>query len=226
MKNMSMKSVILFAVAMITMVACKKEDVQKAVDSYEVEMTALVDQTDNDAAYQTEPADDANGTMTAMNEGIAADFLVEGSDIDEVEGPAGVDSARSHIRNHSFAACLRRLDLSERQREAIKKALGAYEDCRHLSIKRARAIHAEMQAANKAKAERLIAAYKAGNISKEKFEAAMKELRQNFAKELRSKQIQEKLDMALKNCYRKYLGNLKDILTEKQWAAFVRCHKR
>lgn len=54
----------------------------------------------------------------------------------------------------------------------------------------------------------------------------MKDLRENFRKELRSKQIQEKLDEALKGCYKTFLGRLQNILNERQWKAFVACHRR
>lgn len=231
MKNSIFKVACLFALAMMAVVGCKKEQVKQFTDTYESEATALVDQTDNDVVYQTEAEDDGNGNISVIHEGIATDFLVISTDMDETEGPAGGNDSgsnkyRQHIRSHSFVACLRKLNLSERQTAAVKKSIAAYEDCRHGAIARARAIHAELQKAFRAKAERLISAYKDGKLTKEQFEAAMKELRQNFAKEMRSKHIQEKLDVALKTCYRKFLDNLKNILTEDQWKAFVRCHKR
>lgn len=226
MKNNIFKAALVLGVVLAAFSSCKKEQVQQVVDTYEQESAALADQAMADMDNQADPTDDGAGNLAMMNDGIAPDFLVMDTDIDEEEGPAGGIGDRKVIRDHSFAACLRKLNLDTQQRIGVKRALHAYDDCRHTAIKRARAIHAEMQAAYKAKADRLIAAYRAGNISKERFEAAMKELRENFRKELRSKQIQEKLDESLKNCYKVFLGRLKNILNERQWKAFVACHRR
>lgn len=220
-----MKAAMVLGVVLAAFTACKKEDVQKYTTDYQADMTALVDQAVADMDNQAEPMDDGSGSLMMANDGIAPDFLVEGIDMDDDQGPGG-DTLRRHIRSHSFVACLRRLNLDSTQRLQVKRALAAYEDCRHDAIKRARALHAQLQAAYKAKVDRLVAAYKAGNITKEQFERAMKELRENFRKELRSKHIDEKLDAALKDCYGKFLGHLKNILTERQWKAFVECHRK
>ena len=48
-----------------------------------------------------------------------------------------------------------------------------------------------------------------------------------FGAHLHSKPYEwkEKLDAALKNCYSKFLRNLKGVLSDKQWIQFVCCYK-
>jgi hypothetical protein len=182
---------------------------------------------------QVATSDNPEDGIALLNEGISADFLIEEGDMDNTVTSRGTtdpntsnaDQLRAYARNHSIVACLRKLELSDRQVAAVKKAMRAYEECKASAVHRARAIYAELKDRYQAKAEYLIKLYKSGRISKEKFEAAMKELRTSFHKELHSLQLKEKLDTAMKNCYYEFLKNLKSILTEKQWKALVECHR-
>ncbi|MBS3915022.1 MAG: hypothetical protein KG003_11010 [Bacteroidetes bacterium] len=230
MKNAIQKATIVLGVALIAITACRKENVQNVVAATgtDTEMTALVDQAGNDMLNTEATAENPEMGVFMVNEGISADFLAEEADMDEAAAaPAGsTDNLRNYARNHSFVACLRKLDLSDRQVEAVKKAMRAYEQCKESAVKRARAIYQKLHDAYQEKAQRLVKAYRNGEISKDKFEAAMKELRKAFHQELRSLQLKEKLDEAFKKCYRGFLENIHSILTERQWKAFVACHKR
>jgi hypothetical protein len=229
MKNLIQKATIVLGVALIAFTACKKEDIKNVVaaTSEETEMVALVDQAGSDMLGVDATSENAEMGVLMTDEGIAADFLVEESDMEASEGPAGsTDELRKYARNHSFMACLRKLQLSDRQIAAVKKSLRGYHECKESAVKRARAIYHALVEQYQDKFKRLLNAYRNGDISKEKFEAAVKELRMAFKKELRSLQLNEKLDEAFKKCYRSFLGNLHSILTERQWKAFVACHKR
>lgn len=234
MKNHIQMAALVFGVALTAMTACKKEDVKNVVaaSTAETEMVSLIDQANNDMLAEDANADAPEMGINMVDEGIAADYLVVESDFsDDLTPASGNDdstekSMRDFTRARSFVACLRKLDLSDRQKLAIKKNLKDYEDCKSSAVQRARAIYAKLKAAYKEKADRIIAAFRNGDLTKDQFAAKIKALRLSFNKELRSLQLQDKVHEAFKKCYRTYLENLKDILTEKQWKAFVMCHKR
>lgn len=225
---------LVFGVALTAITACKKENVQNVVaaSATETEMVSLIDQANNDMLTEDANADAPEMGINSVDEGIAADYLVVEADFsDDLIPAAGNDdsterSLRDFAKARSFVACLRKLDLSDRQKLAVKKSIKEYEDCKSSAVQRARAIYAKLKAAYKEKADRIIAAYKNGDLTKDQFAAKMKALRISFNKELRSLQLQDKVHEAFKKCYRAYLENLKNILTEKQWKAFVMCHKR
>jgi molecular chaperone GrpE (heat shock protein) len=60
-------------------------------------------------------------------------------------------------------------------------------------------------------------------ITKAEFEAKMKALRQEFESSL--KYIKASFAKRLNACYDKYVRAMKEILTERQWKAFVDCYK-
>lgn len=230
MKNMFQKAALLLGVFIFTFSACKKETIQE-IASYnaETDVTALAEQAANAVDEIDVIAEDPDMGSMEMgiymeNDGIAHDFMVEEGDM-ENEGPAGLDD-RNRIRSLSFMACLRKLELSDTQKIKVKRALAAYHNCKMDAIKRARAIHAKVHAEFKAKFDRLVAAYKNGDITKEQFKKATEELKTAFRKRMRELQLQEKLDDALKGCYKDFLRHLNNILGERQWKAFVACHKR
>ena len=234
MKNRIQKAIIMLGVAMTAFTACKKEnvnDVQQTVN-VDAEIATLNTQANGDMMLT-----DADGTTPELgimltNEGIAEDYLVEANDLDEVEGVSrrGNDDSlkriRQHIRSHSFVACLRKMNFTDSQKAAVKRTLYAYEDCKHDAVKRARLVYAKLKDAYRDKAERLIKAYKNGDLTQAQFEKAMKELRIAFNKELRAKQIDEKLHEALRDCHKIMLVRLQKLLTAEQWKAFVACYKR
>lgn len=230
MKNLIQKAALVLGVALIALSACKKEDMKRAMNSAEeTEMNALVEQAGADMLMTDAGNENPEFGVARVDEGIAADFLATATDMDETEGPAGIDDRRdlrAFVRNHSFISCLRKLELSDRQIAAVKKSIVVYEDCRESAAKRARAIHKALVEKYQDKFERLRLAFKNGNITEEQFKAGVHRLRKAFNEELRSLQLQEKLDAAFKKCYREFLGHLKNILTEEQWKAFVNCHRR
>lgn len=228
MKNRIQIAAVAMGVVLVAFSSCRKNDVQKFTSDSDIEITAFVQQPEAEMNEKVVVFDDVNANFSIANEGISADYLVDETDLEITQGPGNGlnDQDRAGIRSKSFIACLRGLQLGERQTAAVKKALGVYADCREHAIRRARAIYAELQQAYKAKAHKLMELAKAGKISREQLAKGLHELRLNFNKELRAMQLKEKLDIALQNCYRKFLVSLKEILTEKQWAAFVACHKK
>lgn len=230
MKNLIQKATLVLGVVLIAFTACKKEDFKRVATATEdIELSAIANQASSDMISQDATDDSPEYGVARLDEGIAYDYLAEAADMDEVEEPAGNDDQRDlrkNVRNHSFIACLRKLDLSERQIMGVKKSLMKYEDCKESAVKRARAIHQKLVEQYKAKFERLHKAFRNGDITEREFKQAVHKLRESFNKELRELQIKEKLDAAFQHCYREFLGNLKSILTERQWKAFVNCHKR
>lgn len=224
---------LVLGVALTAFTACKKENVQSivAANTAETDRTALVDQAGTDM-NAVDPGNDAPEMgVYLVDEGISADFLATEADYsDDLVPAAGNDSnelrLRDYVKAHSFVACLHRIKLSNDQIAATKKAMASYEDCKKSAVTRARDIYAKLKASYKEKADRLLAAYKNGDITKDQLEAKMKDLRIAFLKELRSLQLQDKVQDAFKKCYRSFLEDMHSILTEAQWKQFVMCHKR
>lgn len=229
MKNVIQKVGIVLGVTLLAFTACKKEDIRTVSDAVndDNDIVALVTQADNDLNADLVSDDSPETGIDLTGEAVSSDYLVIAEDIEEAEGPAGNDDKmRSYARSHSFVACLRKLELTDRQKAAVKKSMMEYQDCKESAVKRARAIYAKLRAQYQAKFERLMTAFKNGDITREEFKTAVHRLRMSFHKELRSMHLAEKLDAAFKNCFRSFLGDLKNILNERQWKAFVACHKR
>ncbi len=229
MKNMIQKATVVLGVALIAFTACKKDNVQNIAS--QSDETILVTQAgvamDNVGVY----SDENSGNIYMDNEGIAADFQVEANDCDLLQAAPGLagrgdDSLRARIRNASFVKCLNDLNLSDGQKDSVKAALRGFVECKESAVKRAREIYNALQKEYKTKAEKLVALAKDGKITKEQLGKEMKALRFAFHRELRSKHLAEKLDDAMKNCLAKYFRQLHSILTERQWKAFVACHRK
>lgn len=229
MKHMIQKATVVLGVALIAFSACKKDAVQTVTSTDD--MVTLANQAESDMDNVAVYSNNDNGDIYMDDEGIAADFQVEANDCDLVQGAAGGttspdDSIRARIREHSFVRCLNGINLRDGQKDSIKAALKDYADCKADAVKRARAIYHELEKVYKGKAQDLLAAFKAGKITKAQLEDKMKDLRVAFHKELRAKHLAEKLDAAMANCYKEYLRKLHNILSERQWKAFVACHKK
>lgn len=228
MKKTILRIAVVFGAVLALSTGCKKDArVLTTQDPNDIDnMVAQVDPMTTEEAS----ADETNGEITMINDGVNENMLVIADDIDAPEGPAGggPDSSevRRHIRAKSFIFCLRKVDLDKDQIAKIKKALVSYEDCKGDAVKRARAIYAKLKEAYKEKMMRLQAAYKNGKITEKEYQQGIKDLRIGFAKELRSLHLQDKIDEAFKHCMRELLGNIKRILNDRQWAAFVQCHKK
>lgn len=227
MNKMIQKATVVLGVALIAFSACKKDNVQNIVTA--TDETALVAQAGADMDNVGVYSDNNNANIYMDNDGIAAEFLVEEVDGDLISAAAGGgadDSVRNRIREHSFIRCLHGLSLTDTQKLQIRMALRNYAGCKEAAVKRARAIYAELQKLYRAKAEKYLQAYKAGKITKDELETAMRDLRIAFKKELRAKHLDEKLDAAMKACFGEFVGKLHHILSEEQWKAFVKCHRR
>jgi|GEM_PF-543682 len=224
-------SALVIGMMTLAITGCKKENVAKQ----ETTNTETTSDPDISAlALQAEAVDNsmeavynqATEDFTMENEGIAADFLVDATDVDADENATSAnDAKRKHIKSNSFIFCLRKLDLHCDQKAKIKILLGEYKDCRESAIKRARAIYHELYAKYKTAAQEQEKLYRAGKITKDQLAERLERLRKAFQKDLAELKLKEKLDVALKTCYRKFLIQLKGTLGEKLWIQFVCCYK-
>jgi hypothetical protein len=219
MKKIRSISVIMLLVVFIAFTACTKQNETTSV-SPEDEIALLSDQAVNGLDLQEVYSDKTGMDIYMENEGIPPDFLVEESDL------AGKDTLRANIRDHSFIACLRGLNLLDKQVAEIKQDLRTYSGCKENAIKRVKAIYRDLHEKYKAKFQRINDAFKNGTITREKFKELVAALKKEFRKELSSLQLKEKLHDALRECFRIFLKDLHSILTERQWNAFVECYKR
>lgn len=214
----------------LVMTGCKKEKLveQNATTTQLAETDAdilgLVNQADLVEDNMEVTYNESTEDLTMANDGIAADYLVEENDLDADENSNDATVAkRKNIRQNSFIKCLRTLDLSKDQVRKIKYSIKSFKNCRESSIKRARAIYAQLYAKYKKLAVEQIRLYKAGKITKKELVNRITRIRYAFHKELRSLKV--KVNAALKNCYKKFLTNLKGTLTDKQWIKFICCYK-
>ena len=205
--------------ALIAFTACSKQNETSSV-SPEDEIIALADKAITGMDAQEVYSDNPDMGIYMKNDGIPADFLVEETDIE------GKDTVRANIREKSFLACLRGLNLTETQVSEIKRDIKSYRECKENAVQRAKAIYRDLHEKYKAKYKRIYAAFLDGTISREKFKTLVEELRIEFRRELHSLQLKEKLHDAFKKCFRIFLEDLHSILTERQWNAFVDCYKR
>lgn len=224
-----LKSVALAVGIMAVLITgCKREDLNPSnVITAQDEIQALVAQTESE---QTEPVitfDEVSGVMAAVNEGVAPDYQVipEDLDADETSPNAGVRS-RKPIRDHSFMRCLRNLHLDSTQRPQVKRALAEYHDCKTSALKRAAAIHHQLQVKYRDLAQQQMDSLKDSTITRAEYKARINRIQQAFQKELHELQLREKLGDALKACHDKFLRALNGILSDRQWKAFVACYRR
>lgn len=222
------KLAVVFGMIAIGVVGCKKEDLNQITTSTsQSDIQALAVQAETENSNKEVLLIDATGNMEAVNAGIAYDYLVAKEDLtaDERSSNAGV-KARGPIREKSFIGCLRRLDLDSNQVGQIKTALANYADCKSSAISRARAIHQSLVDKYKALAQAQVQLYKDSTITKAELDQRLMRLRKAFAADLRDLELKEKIGDALKNCHLAFLKELKGILTERQWKAFVACHRK
>jgi hypothetical protein len=212
-------SVLMLLVTFMTFLACKKQNESGTISS-DSEINSLADLAMNGLETQGVYSDNPDKGIYMKNEGIPSDFLVEESDL------TGKDTLRQNIRDHSFIACLRGLNLAESQISEVKQNLRDYRGCKENAMQRAKAIYRDLHEKYMTKYKRIYAAFQNGTISKEKFKTLVVELKVEFRRELRSLQLKEKLGDAFKSCFRIFLKDLHSVLTEIQWNAFVECYKR
>jgi hypothetical protein len=229
MKNHIIKIATLATALIVSTTACKKEVVQNALNveqgtEFQIEKLAKV--ADANIYYGDVMADESTQSFGMETEGIHPHFLVDETDLEESQGPAGgADhlAKRKRIVNKSFIYCLRKQELDKAQIIKIKAILSNYKDCKYSAVQRARAIYNKILGEYQAKFKRYIAAYNAGKITKEELKQAALDLRKSFAKELKSLQLKDKVHVAFKSCYVKMLRELHGVLSPRQWNNFKEC---
>lgn len=212
------------------MVACKKDTLNQnfsTTENLDYQIQSLVEQTQNESDVLEVYVDENTSQIEVQNEGISTDYLVSSEDIGGADNSSDPSTnARKHIRDNSFIRCLKQLKLDTSQMRKVGYVLAEYKHCNASAIKRARAIHADLQKKYKELVEAQVKLYRNNEITKEELAARIKRIRMAFHKELRELQLKEKLHEAFKNCHDKLLRQLHGILTERQWDAFVKCYKR
>ncbi len=115
---------------------------------------------------------------------------------------------------------IRELDLTDRQMEAVKGFIGDFRDCMRRVMESTK--EARYEIIQRARAERLkiIRAFRAGDINRERAIAQLRELNQNMREALRNE-----IDWELRcNCITNLIDNIQEILTEEQlviWQRFI-----
>lgn len=231
MKRTLKTSALVIGMMAFALTGCKKDKlVEQNATTQEIvneDLTALVSQADEDANNMESTYDEATEDVAMENDGIAYDYLVEAQDVDADENSQDATVAkRKKIRRNSFIYCLRGTNPSKDQVRKLKYAVGEYSKCKESAIKRARAIYAKLYAKYKKLAQEQIRLYKAGKITKKELTSRIARIRFAFNKEYRELKLKEKLHTALRNCYRSLLKDVKGVLTDRQWKAFVNCYRK
>jgi hypothetical protein len=221
MKNQILKTgILLFAAATFTLSSCKKEMVTPIVETAQevtnndINLTVIADQVDADYLALEIDGGDENIAFSSLNDGLIEEYLLGASSFDKSEKG----------NNNKLIRCLKGVDLSSDQIAKIRKALAAYEDCKATSIKKHRAAYGELKDKVEAARKELVKKYRNEEITKEEFQKGMKSLRERFNNAL--KNIKASYAKSLRACFEKFLGHLKEILSEKQWKAFLDCYKK
>jgi len=219
----------IFGIIALGIVGCKKEATisNPTLANSESEIQSLVLQTDNENVDMNVTFDEISGLIAAYNDGIAADYLVNVGDFDEFQStPNSTNSQRTDIRNRSFIPCIKSVKLDSTQIRNIRRAMRAYEDCKNSTITRARNIHQTLQQKYKSLVQDQTILLRAGTITKQEFEERMARLRKAFQKELRDLQLKDKATDSLKRCQETFLRQIHNILSDRQWNAFIGCRKK
>jgi hypothetical protein len=205
----------LSAIMIFAATGCKKEAVTVVDDSTQYTAEALI----NDADLNYNNATFIEGTETteysAENEGMPEVYTLIETDMDDAGFKRGLEKR--------FFTCLKKLDLTDSQAIRLRKSLRAYEECKAADIKAHREAYAKLLAKTEGLRKEYAAQLKNKKITKAEYEAKMKALKQEFEKGL--KYIKTTFAKRLNACYDKFVRAMKEILTERQWKAFVACYK-
>lgn len=214
----------LAAIALVVFAAsCSKEN--STVSTVSPSSTELVLPEINQLSIQADEAfintEITGGTdvedFAISNDGIPDQYMVTASTADEIISGKRDGNARR------MRACLSDLELSGEQISKIKVVFGNYEACNKHIMQRHREAMKSLTDSMNIRLRYLSGALKDGRITREQFETKAKELHNRF-NTLRIA-LAEKSRVALKECYTKMLRALNQILTERQWKAFVNCYK-
>jgi len=204
----------LAVITIFTVTSCKKET-QMVDDSAKYDAQLIIDDADNSYNAVTITEGTETTEFGAENEGMPEAYTLVETDMDDAGFKRGVDKR--------FFACLKKLNLTDTQVVQLRKALRAYEECKAVDISRHREAYAKLLLRVENSRKELIAQLKNGKITKAEFEQKMKALRADFEQSL--KYIKASFAKTLKACYEKYMRANKEILTERQWKAFVDCYR-
>lgn len=207
---------VLTFVAMLALVSCNKTEVSPVAQNDDASYDAQLIIDDADVAYNE--VNTAGGTedeaFSAANEGLPEAYTLEEIDM---------DNAGYKRTDKRFFACLKKLDLTDTQVMRVRKALKAYEACKAYDIQKHREAFAKLVIRVEAARKEYITQLKGGKITRAQFEDKMAALRKDFHESLRY--IKTSYAKNLKACYDKYMRGIKEILTERQWKAFVSCYR-
>ncbi len=133
------------------------------------------------------------------------------------------DDNRMHPRGRdgmSLGKVIRAMDLTDRQMAALRGLMGDFRDCMRRVM--AATSEARYEIIQRARAERLkiIRAFRAGEITRERAIAQLRQLNQKMREALRNE-----IDWTLRcKCIRNLFADIQDILTERQlviWQRFI-----
>lgn len=213
-RNLIYTGLAFLAILLTTVTGCKKET-QTIDDSARYDAQVMIDDADNDYNEVVITEGSETSEFSAENEGLPEVYTLTEVDMDDAGYKRGLEKR--------FFTCLKKLDLTDTQVARLRKALGAFEACKANDIKAHREAYAKLVIRIEAQRKEYLAQLKNGKITKAQFEVKMKELRADFEKSL--KYIKVSFAKNLKACYEKFARAMKEILTDKQWRAFVNCYR-
>lgn len=215
MKKLFFKTLAIAALFALTITGCNKEDKTVTEDNSMYEAQVLIDDVDNAYNQDNITEGDESTEFSASNEGLPEAYTIIETDMDD----AGYK--RANVKR--LFVCLKKLDLSDTQVARIRKIVRAFELCKAYDIKMHREAYAKLVQRIEVQRKEYLAQLNNGKITKAQFIAKMKDLRADFEKSLRA--IKASYAKNLKMCYDKFVRGLKEILTDRQWKAFVDCYR-
>ncbi len=209
----------LSAIMMLAVVGCKKQSevITPAQDNsalYESQAVSIIDNADVKYNEVVVIGGSETDAFTAENDGLPEAYMMVETDMDD----AGFKRTDDH-----YFGCIKKLELKDTQIHMLRRAVHAYEECKAHDIAAHREAYAKMSARIENSRKELVTQLKNGKITKAQFEEGIAKLRKDFNDSLRY--IKASFAKTLKACYDKFLHATKEILTEKQWKAFVECYR-
>ena len=225
MRHQILKSVLLLAGVVIVLTGCQKEQSMDQGISDADQINILVEQAWNRMASEDLFPENPFLGIEMLNEGIAADFLLDETYLNDTPSSTNSNPANwYYVRDHSLIFCLRGLQLSDDQVTDLKRGLRVYEACKKDAVQRARSVYRDLRIEYHQAFQRLINAYRNGTLTEREFKHKVAELRAEFRHELYRLHLREKLDHAFKRCLHDFMGKLQRVLTDRQWNAYVECY--
>jgi len=213
-KNLIFTGLALLSFALVMVTGCKKESTPfDTTAQYDAQ---LMINAANDAYNNTNVTEGSETTeFSAENEGLPEVYTITEEDMD--------NAGFKRTGEKRFFTCLKKLDLSDTQAKRIRMSLRAFEECKSADIKAHREAYTKLHTRIENLRKEYLAQLKNGKITKAQFEAKMKNLRSDFETSLKA--IKASYAKRLNACYEKFMRALKEILTERQWKAFVDCYR-